>query len=287
MMRTVEERDLATIGARVELPTPPAAARVPALAPAPEEPDDRLSELASWWGGVAGTEPPRRVERLWLARPPTLSVEAEVVTHRFDAPADIPAALDWGIAAADRAVDAGTDLILLSLEPEDRDHIGWRVLVAHLLALDAQTAVGPPGPDRISDATWIEHVAAVRDGLRAVRGIRNQPELLLERLGRPALAAATGLLVQASARRTPILLDGAGAAAAALLAHRVARVARTWWQASDAGGSALHTRALTDLRLTPLTALRITTEDGTAAGTGLGLLEAALARREARRSRHA
>jgi NaMN:DMB phosphoribosyltransferase len=175
-------------------------------------------------------------------------------------------------------VDDGTDLLLVSLTPEDRDDVGWQVLAAHLLDLDPVEAIGWPSADRSTDREWVERVAAIRDGLRRVRGIRNQPERLLTELDSPALAAGTGLLLQAAARRTPALLDGPGAAACALLAHRVARASRSWWQAADAGHRELHDRVLTDLRLTPLTRFGLPAEDGTAARIGLHLLETALSR---------
>jgi nicotinate-nucleotide--dimethylbenzimidazole phosphoribosyltransferase len=142
-------------------------------------------------------------------------------------------------------------------------------------------------------------VAAIRDGLRRLRGIHNQPELLLKTLGNPALAAGTGLLLQAVARRTPVFVDGPGAAACALLAHRIARPARTWLQSTDGGADPLHDRVLSELRLPPLTQFRLkatigddesapldvaseqprpTSADGTGARVALFLLETAVAR---------
>jgi phosphoribosyltransferase-like protein len=203
---------------------------------------------------------------------------AEVVIRHFEAPADVSAAVDWGVSMADDAIDAGADLLLVSLPSSDRDDLSWQVLAVHLLDIDLVEATGWPNLDRITDAEWSNRVAALRDGLRPVRGIRNEPERLLTELASPALAAGTGLLLQAAARRTPALLDGPGAAACALLAHRVARAGRNWWQATDAGDLGLHDRILTELRLFPLTRLGLPGEDATAARIGLGLLETALAR---------
>jgi nicotinate-nucleotide--dimethylbenzimidazole phosphoribosyltransferase len=197
------------------------------------------------------------------------------VNRPFEAPGVIPDAIAWGVTAADAAADGGTDLILLSVGTAVPS---WPVLAAHLLDLDPVEAMGWPVAGGLSDADWIIRVAAIRDGLRAVRGIRDQPERLLEALDDPGLAAGTALLVQAAARRTPVLLDGPGAAACALLAHRVARATRSWSQPTDAGASVLHDRILEELRLTPLTRFALVAEDGTAARIGLGLLETAVAR---------
>jgi hypothetical protein len=282
MMSAVQERDLTAIGAEVEMPAAAAygsrrARREQRVANGQDR--DRLAGLATWWAGVAGTAPPRRVEQLWLSRPSAVGpAKAEVVIRRFDAPKSVEDAIGWAISVADDAVDDGTDLLLLSLAPEDRDDVGWQVLAAHMLELDPLEAIGWPNADGSTDQEWVERVAAVRDGLRRVRGIRNEPERLLTELGSPALAAGTALLLQAAARRTPALLDGPGAAACALLAHRVGRASRSWWQAADAGHRGLHDRILTELRLTPLTRLGLPAEDGSAARIALGLLETALTR---------
>jgi nicotinate-nucleotide--dimethylbenzimidazole phosphoribosyltransferase len=228
------------------------------------------------------------VEQLWLPRASAVGpARAEVLIRPFDGPREIPDAIAWGVSVADRAVDDGTDLLLLSIGSDGSDGPDssagsagstWSVLAAHLLDIDPVEAMGWPVPGELSDADWIAQVAALRDGLRGVRGIRDQPERLLEVLDSPALAAGTGLLLQASSRRTPALLDGPGATACGLLAHRVARATRNWWRPTDAGASQLHDRVLADLRLTPLTRFGLKAEDGTAARIGLALLETGITR---------
>jgi len=265
----VNKGELATVGAQIQAPQP-----VPHRAGS-RFGRDRLSDLAGWWAAVAGSTTPRRVEQLWSSRvegfPPA---QAEVVIHRFGAPGDVQEAIAWGVRAADQAVDRGTDLVLLSLQ----DDASWPVLSAQLLGLDPVEAMGWPEGGGLSDRDWIDRVGAIRDGLRGLRPLGEQPEPLLEQVNSPALAAGTGVLLRAAARRTPVLLDGPGAATCALLADRIARAARTWWQASDAAAGPLHDRMLSELRLTPLTRLGLGAEDGTAARIGLGLLETAIAR---------
>jgi nicotinate-nucleotide--dimethylbenzimidazole phosphoribosyltransferase len=279
MMGAVEDKGLAAVAALVEVP--PEAGPRSALtrrrsttAPA----DDRLDELSAWWARVAGPTPPRRVEQFWLSRPSSAGpAQAQVRLRRFDAPTGIGDALSWAVTAADDAVDDGTDLILLSVPRGPRD-VDWLVLAALLLGLDAVEALGWPTATGISDDTWTSSVARIRDGLRTVRGLREEPVRLLETLGSTALAAGTGLLLQAAARRTPVLLDGPAAAACALLASRITRAGRDWWLACDAGSTALDERILEELRLTPLLRLRLGDEDGTAARICLGLLETSIAR---------
>jgi nicotinate-nucleotide--dimethylbenzimidazole phosphoribosyltransferase len=281
MMSDVEERDLAAIGAGIQMPTAATRGSIRARREQrePVPTGDRLSEIATWWATVSGTAPPRRVEQLWSSSTgPAPAGSGSVVVRSSDLPKTVLDAIALGVGAADDAVDAGADLLLVSLATEDRDEVGWQVLAVHLLDINLLEAIGWPQTDRTTDAQWSERVAAVRDGLRRVRGIRNQPERLLTEIDSPALAAGTALLLQAAARRTPVLLDGPGAAACALLAHRIARAGRSWWQATDAGHLGLHDRILTELRLPPLTRFGLPTEDGTAARIGLSLLETAVAR---------
>jgi phosphoribosyltransferase-like protein len=286
MMRVVD-LELSVIGAQVGLPQGSAFRSGGG--------DDRLAELASWWAGVAGTAPPRQVRQLWLSSQPVGWSQADVTARAWEGTPDVRTALEQGVATADAAVDDGVDLLLLTV-PEDTD---WEILVAHLLDLDPVEALGWPTARGLSDVAWMTRVAAVRDGLRRLRGIHNQPELLLSTLGNPSLAAGTGLLLRATSRRTAVFVDGPGAAACALLAHRVARPTRSWLQATDGGADPLHDRVLTELRLHPLTQFRLTpprgdaasplpgsdspaprptSADGTSARIALYLLETALAR---------
>ena len=149
-------------------------------------------------------------------------------------------------------------------------------LGAHLLGLDPVDAMGWPARAGVDDATWVAEVVALRDGLRRVRG-EIEPGRQLAALGSPALAAGVGLLLQAGVRRTPVLLDGAGAVVCAQLAYRVTRRVRGWWQVAQSNGSVLHEAALEKLLLDPLLRLEVHAEDGTAARLALAVLEAATA----------
>lgn len=91
----------------------------------------------------------------------------------------------------------------------------------------------------------------------------------------PGLAAASGFVLRAAARRTPVLLDGPGAMAAALVAYEAAPRAVRWWQVADRCPDAAHAIALTRLALRPLLDIGIRTGDGTAGLLAVPLLRAA------------
>jgi NaMN:DMB phosphoribosyltransferase len=208
-----------------------------------------------------------------VARRPGLRTVSLPVDTAPDAPParTIDAAVAWGRGAADEATDRGAELIVVALDaPEPA-----RALAADLLGLDAVEAAGWPLERGLRDDAWMDDVAVLRDRLRQLRGLRDEPTATLRALGSPATAAAVALVLAATARRTPVLLDGPGAAAAALLARRVSYPAVDWWQAAHAGEDPVHERALGALGLRPLTRLEVTVEDGTAALAGLAILDQA------------
>jgi nicotinate-nucleotide--dimethylbenzimidazole phosphoribosyltransferase len=150
---------------------------------------------------------------------------------------------------------------------------------------DAVSALGWPVPDDgtgdpaltgiVDDERWMRDVIEVRDGLRAVQGLAGEPVALLRALGSPVLAAATGLLLRSAARRTPAILGGHGAAAAALLARSQAWACSDWWQLAPVGEEPLTDRVVANLQLTPLAGAAVPVEDGTAALLAADLLSAA------------
>jgi nicotinate-nucleotide--dimethylbenzimidazole phosphoribosyltransferase len=274
-MTRVQTPDLVTLGSTVEAP----GARTGSTSAA--DPLGRLAEVADWWACVApgaGGElrAPTLVQHRWLAVPVVTAppVRADLDVGRFDAPEDVDEAVAYGASVADDAADDGADLILLSV-PDDG--IAATLLGAHLLGLDPVEALGWPARLGLDDRAWMDRVAALRDAMRAVRVAGGAPERALETVGSSALAAGSALLVQSAARRTPVLLDGDAAAVCALLAYRVTRHARGWWQAGQGTGTVLHDRLLAALALEPLTHLGVRTEDGTGARLGLAVLEAATA----------
>jgi nicotinate-nucleotide--dimethylbenzimidazole phosphoribosyltransferase len=258
-----------------------------------------LADLAVWWAQVSGGLRTGGARDVVLVRPDppatadppvgSTSVSTSVSTSTapaaaslsrdpapvrvlvLDPPADPSAAVAWGIATADALVDAGTRLILISAP----DLIASRVLAAELTGLDAVEAHGWPGDCGVSDQVWMEQVTAIRDGLRRVKGLRGRPAELLGALDSPVSAAATSLLLRSAERRTPVLLDGAGAVSAALLAQRLSPSSRGWWQVGQLSEHPLHERCLSALRLRALTSLGMTAEDGMGALLGLGVLDTA------------
>ncbi|TAM81773.1 MAG: nicotinate-nucleotide--dimethylbenzimidazole phosphoribosyltransferase, partial [Jatrophihabitans sp.] len=122
---------------------------------------------------------------------------------------------------------------------------------------------------------WMRRAVTVRDRRRRLVGLRHEPGALLDALADATLATAVGVVLQAAARRTPVVLDGAGATAAAALAFEAQPRAVRWWAAADAGTDPGQQRVLALTGISALLRLGVDTGDGTAALLALHLLRAA------------
>ncbi|OBJ67574.1 nicotinate-nucleotide--dimethylbenzimidazole phosphoribosyltransferase [Mycobacterium sp. 1274756.6] len=184
------------------------------------------------------------------------------------------AAVAAGRAIADEEVDAGTDLLIAGDMGIGNTTVA-AVLIAALVGAEPVAVVGRG--TGIDDAGWARKTAAVRDALFRSRSVRTDPAALLQVCGGADLAAMAGFCAQAAVRRTPVLLDGVAAAAAALLAERMAPGARQWWQAGHRSLEPAHALALADLGLEPILDLRMRLGEGTGAAVALPVLHAAVA----------
>ena len=182
------------------------------------------------------------------------------------------AALALGVGIADELIDAGADLLIVG----DMG-IGNTTPAAALVGLlaDVEPARVVGRGTGIDDATWMRKTAAVRDAMRRGRPHKADPVMLLATCAGPDLAATTGLLLQAAARRRPVLLDGVVSCACALVAHRVAFRASQWWLASHRSTEPAASAALARLGLEPLLDLGMHLGEGSGALLALPLVTAA------------
>jgi nicotinate-nucleotide--dimethylbenzimidazole phosphoribosyltransferase len=187
-------------------------------------------------------------------------------------------ALGYGWRLAEQAADEGVDLLLLGSLGEGAETAAAAVVSVNtnsepVTLLDwVRTREGT-----IDDPAWIRRAAAVRDAAHRVRAAsRTAARALLSELGGPDIATATGILLGATARRTPVMFDGPVAAAAALVARSLSGQARHWWLLPDHGGHPTVRRAAEALSLTPLLDLRLALGEGATACAALPLLRGAL-----------
>ena len=152
-----------------------------------------------------------------------------------------------GLAAgreeADRFVDAGAELVVLDSEGTPA---GVLAVIAALLDLEP-VGVLPP----TAGAGWKEALIEVRTRLRELSAHRFEPERLAD--SDPALGRLTGLLDRLTERRTPVLLGGGTAlAAAALLVTRIRPQSRELMLAGSQPVDPIGALALGATQLVPL-----------------------------------
>jgi nicotinate-nucleotide--dimethylbenzimidazole phosphoribosyltransferase len=179
-----------------------------------------------------------------------------------------------GVAMADDEVDNGTDLLVLADVGRGVGTVA-SALVGALTKRDASVVTSRGAA--IDDARWMRRCAVVRDTMRRGRPVLGDQVALLAAIGGPDLATATGLLLGAAARRTPVVLDGIATAAAALVAQRMSFRAVDWWLAGHRSPEPAHAIALDRLGLRPVLDLGIRREDGTGALLAVPVLRAAAA----------
>ncbi|MEU8074181.1 bifunctional adenosylcobinamide kinase/adenosylcobinamide-phosphate guanylyltransferase [Catellatospora citrea] len=203
---------------------------------------------------------------------------AEAIEH---APATdlrtVDGLLRYGWQLADEAADSGVDLLLLG-----SCGAGGEATAAAVVS--AVTGAEVPGllnrvvsaDGKVDDAAWMLRCAAVRDALHRVRGRVLPAKEMLTELGGPDLAVAAGIILGATARRTPVLLDGPVGVAAGLIARDLGSQSRLWCALADTGRHPTTVLAADVLGLTPLTDLHTGLGEGAGALLALPLLRSAL-----------
>ncbi|SCE99798.1 adenosylcobinamide kinase /adenosylcobinamide-phosphate guanylyltransferase [Micromonospora coriariae] len=192
-------------------------------------------------------------------------------------PEQVESALRYGWRLAEQAADAGVQLLVLAA-------CGAGTEAAAAAVLAATAGAEPPAvlgrvitnSGEIDDAAWMIRCAAVRDALHRTRRSPRGAKDVLAELGGGDVAVATGVLLGATARRMPVLLDGPVGLAAGMVSRDLAGQARHWCLLADHGGHPAVRLAADVLGLTPLLDLRLDLGEGANALVALPLLRSVL-----------
>lgn len=246
-------------------------------------------------GAAAGTTPGESARRADQARAgegalARLAAAAGASLQVVDAPTAAPmelgpalsddaveAALRQGWRLAEQAADSGVDVIVLAACGAGTDAAAAAVLAATAGAEPAAVlgrVIAPGG--RVNDTAWMLRCAAVRDAVHRTRHSSRGAKEVLAELGGGDIAIATGVLLGATARRTPVLIDGPVGVAAGLVSRDLAGQARHWCLLPDHGGHPAVKLAADVLGLDQLLDLRLDLGEGATALAALPLLRAAL-----------
>lgn len=162
---------------------------------------------------------------------------------------EIEEAFRLGMATADAEIDSGADLLIPSLLGVGQTTVA-SALSGVLTGKDAAAVTGRGSG--IDDDTWMRKCSAVRDAMRRGRPVLGDQLELLARIGDRSFAAASGFLLQAVTRRSPVILDGVATTACAMLVQRIAYRAPQWWLAGALSTEPAQKTALDRLSISPL-----------------------------------
>ena len=236
--------------------------------------DPRLGGLLGVIDWLASTGTATARPRLLVVGDVAPAVAGQAADAGCPVTALAPSGYAGGVRAADVAVDAGADLLLLAV-PGAGDSAA---VLASVLTGVEPVKVLPRGAAATDHEQWMARAVLVRDTRHRLVELRAEPGALLDKLDDPAVATAAGVALQAATRRTPVVLDGPAAAAAALLVFEAQPRGAPWWAAADVGQDPAHARLVTALGLRTLLGLGVDAADGTAALLALDVLRVAARR---------
>jgi nicotinate-nucleotide--dimethylbenzimidazole phosphoribosyltransferase len=178
---------------------------------------------------------------------------------------DASAAVQTGIAIAFSLADAGMDLLALGQLSAGSQPASAAIVAALTGATPSE--LSPQDSDVVTKALRLHGLDKAEHGCG--------PLEILSLVGGFDIGVLTGLILASASIHVPIVLDGHGTSAAALLAVGLKHEVREYLFASHAGGIAAHKRALEELKLTPLFTVGLAQGEGTGAVLAIPMLEAA------------
>lgn len=187
--------------------------------------------------------------------------------------AELDRCVQAGIELADAEIDSGADLLIGAV-------CGAAVSTPAAALVSALTGMEPAlattRGSGVDDTAWIAKCAAVRDARFRGRGSLGDARDLLRIMGGPDLAALTGFIAQAAARRTPVLLDDVPSLVCAVLANRLAPGVDNYVIAADTTADRTEDRLHELLGLTPMANRQLTLGSGAGALLSVPTITAAL-----------
>lgn len=190
---------------------------------------------------------------------------------------ELDEALRLGRETADRAIDEGADVLLIS--GLGAGAVTASVAVCSFIAKDEITNFQPqlhaPGGS-VFDAAWMGRVSALRDHLAFNRGFKRSPQELIARLGGAQLGAMAAAIFTAATRSTAMLVDGPAAVAAVMLARDFGLAAPKWCYAPNRSAHPVVVKLAKQAGLADDLALDLDLPDGTALPLGWDLVQTSL-----------
>jgi adenosyl cobinamide kinase/adenosyl cobinamide phosphate guanylyltransferase/NaMN:DMB phosphoribosyltransferase len=191
--------------------------------------------------------------------------------------AGVLAAMRRGWRRAHVAADRGDDVIILAAGGPGIEAAASAVVAAITRAEVPALLPRVFGPDgTIDDEAWMERCVAIRDAVTKAQARVHDGPTALAAFGGATIATATGVLLGAAKRRTPVIIDGPVGAAAALVARDYAVQVRLWCLLTDIAGDPTVRFAADRLGFEPVVSIGLGLGEGANALALLPLFQTAL-----------
>lgn len=187
---------------------------------------------------------------------------------------DAQAALDVGARIADVVIEQGARVIALG-EMGIANTTSSTAMACAFLGLEPERVTGRG--TGLDDAGVSHKAAVIRGALARHRPDPQDPVDVLSKVGGVEIAALAGCMLQAAARRRPVVLDGLITSAAALAAAGIQPGVLDYLIASHTSAEPAHPFVLEHLGLDPLLDLELRLGEGSGAALAMGILGAATA----------
>jgi|SRR5579863_264429 len=128
----------------------------------------------------------------------------------------------------------------------------------------------------IDEETLQKKIRVIERAIEANQADPNDPLDVLEKLGGFEIAAISGFVIGAAAKRIPVVIDGFISTAGALIACELNNAVKDYLFFAHCSVEAGHRIMLRKIGVTPLLDLGLRLGEGTGAALGLGLVEAAV-----------
>ena len=186
-----------------------------------------------------------------------------------------------GLSIADRLVDQGSDLLVTG-EMGAGNTTPAAAIVAAVTGWPARAVTGRGSG--ISDEMLDKKIAVVESGLERVAAAHSvattalsslDGDVLLSELGGLEIGAVAGVVIGGALRRVPVVVDGLGSLAGALVAVKLAPAAADYLVAGHRSVEPGATAAMEHLGLEPLLDMRLGLGEGTGGCLAVPIVQAA------------
>ncbi|MEE8185231.1 MAG: nicotinate-nucleotide--dimethylbenzimidazole phosphoribosyltransferase [Thermodesulfobacteriota bacterium] len=126
----------------------------------------------------------------------------------------------------------------------------------------------------ISDHAFRDKVWVIEDAIKVNKPDPKDPLDVLSKVGGTEIAGIAGLILGASAKRIPVVIDGFISTAGALIAHELEPMTKDYTFAAHTSVERGHWIMLERMDLTPILNLNLRLGEGTGAALGISMIEA-------------